>query len=62
MWKEKENSFVLFLMSMGCGNTKTAPMSRQEPDNDLRSAIDGVQRTWPSIKKIDNLGPKVFAK
>jgi hypothetical protein len=47
---------------MGCGNTKTVPVTKQEPNSDLRLSIEQVQRTWPPIKKIDNLGPKVFAQ
>jgi hypothetical protein len=47
---------------MGCGNTKTVPVTKQENDYDLQQSIDRVQRTWPTVKKIDNLGPKVFAQ
>ena len=47
---------------MGCVNSKTAPLTTQETDFDLQPSIQRVQATWPTIKKIDNLGPKVFAQ
>ena len=47
---------------MGCGNTKTSPMHQENHDYDFQRTIENVQMTWPPIKKIDNLGPKIFAR
>ncbi len=46
---------------MGCGNSKTGPLTT-EMDAHLKLSIQQVQKTWPTIKKIDNLGPKIFAQ
>jgi hypothetical protein len=46
---------------MGCGNTKTTPLG-SETDSHLKLSIQRVRQTWSTIKKIDNLGPKIFAQ
>lgn len=47
---------------MGCGNTKTRPITQETQEYDLERSIENVQMTWPNIKRIDNLGPKIFAR
>lgn len=47
---------------MGCGNTKTVPRTTPTIDSDFQMKIRRVQITWQNIKKIDNLGPKIFAQ
>lgn len=48
---------------MGCGNTKSVPMINSiENNSDFQLMINTIQITWQNIKKIDNLGPKIFAK
>jgi hypothetical protein len=47
---------------MGCGSIKTVSIPTNETSEDFRTVIRRVQRTWPMVKKIDNLGPKTFAQ
>jgi hypothetical protein len=48
---------------MGCGSTKVATSTtRTTISYDARMAVPDVQRTWPNIKRIENLGPKTFAQ
>lgn len=47
---------------MGCGNTKTRPITQENEQYDFQRSIENVQMTWPNVKRIDNLGPKIFAR